>query len=185
MGTLSKFREKLTNVRVKQNYMYKVSFTNLPIGVAGDELSETDNFDLWVQGSKLPGVKPTTVEVKKLNFKFTLPSTIEFNNTWNTDVLMDMNMDIYRALHRWVRIYSDLRLDAGGVRGVPSTKAYVQLLDNNNQPVPNQLYVLEGVFPSDVPDIDLNHDNGDLMKLNVTFTFQYLYLHSEGDPLNK
>jgi hypothetical protein len=68
MGTLSKFREKLTNVRVKQNYMYKVSFTNLPNGVAGDELGETDNFDLWVQGSKLPGVKPTTVEVKKLNF---------------------------------------------------------------------------------------------------------------------
>ncbi len=188
-NSLAAFSNKISSKGVKQSYMFQVLFTNLPNGVAGDELNSkgngSDGFNLWVMASKLPGVKLTTNEIKRNNITVQLPSTVEPVQDWTCDVLLDMNMSIYSSLRKWVAYFSDLATGGAGARGVPTTNAYVDMLDAGGNAVANQRYVLRGIFPVDVPDIDLTHDNGDLVKLSVAWKFQYSYLASDGDPFSK
>lgn len=185
-NSLASFTNNLTQKGVKQSYMYQIMFTGLPAGVAGDELNEqgdgSDGFNLWVMATKLPGVNLEKVEIKRNNIAFQLPNTVAPVQEWTTNVLLDMNMTIYRSLRKWVDYYSDLKKGGYGARGIPQTMGKVQLLDANGSPINSQRYVLKGIFPTSVPDIDLTHDNGDLIKIDVTWTFQYSYLDTDGDP---
>lgn len=72
---------------------------------------------------------------------------------------------------------------ADGVKVIPDVYAKVKLLDDKFNIVKNT-FTLVGVFPSNIPKIDLQYENAStIIDIPCTLTYQYMY-HDELDGKN-
>lgn len=172
--TLSVFKSALTAKKVLQTDFYKVSFTTVPsgVGLGKDEKSEDESFDIWCQGTDLPGRTMTVLEIKKHGFKFNMPNRIEYDGKWKTSVLLDMSLDGYKKLLKWQEVYSNFGDDIGGERGFPTGVAQIQLLDNKFEPNGPAISIY-GVFPTSVPAVSFKQDSSEAITVDVEFGYSY------------
>ena len=206
MATLSAFKTKVSSEKIAQQHYYKVSFTNLndsqassgngyndKIDGAGyDKLKSEitdfmndDNFDIWVQATKLPGATITELELKKHNFTFRMPDHLEFDGSWTCDILMDLSWKNYQRLLKWQTAYYDLAKSGGGLRGFPTAVAIVQMLNNKFESKNMPQMKIYGIYPKVVPAIDLSQEASEYIKPSVEFGFSYTDLMSGVDPLTE
>ena len=98
--------------------------------------------------------------------------------------MLDTNMTHYNSLYDWQSSFADLANDGGGSKVIPNTQAVVELLDASLQTVIHR-YILEGVFPTDVPKLQMQYENAsNVVEFECTFNYQYLYDAEDGDPLD-
>lgn len=206
MATLSAFKTKVSSEKIAQQHYYKVSFTNLnnPQASSGNGYNDTidgagynklnseitdfmndDNFDIWVQATKLPGATITELELKKHNFTFRMPDHLEFDGSWTCDILMDLSWKNYQRLLKWQTAYYDLAKSGGGLRGFPTAVAIVQMLDNKFEDKNMPQMKIYGIYPKVVPAIDLSQEASEYIKPSVEFGFSYTDLMSGVDPLTE
>lgn len=188
MGTLSRFKQAITSDKLLQTTYYKVEFQNVPkyngtMMLFGSDSGEK-SFDLYCQAADLPGKKLTVLEVKKHAFTLRMPNVVEYDGTWKTTVLVNLQLDHYRELLKWQNWYSALNNDVGGERGFCDATATVSILDNNFQTkgVGKKLKIY-GIFPSEVPALSMKQDSSDYLNADVTFTYSYCDDYSGSDPL--
>lgn len=206
MATLSAFKTKVSSEKIAQQHYYKVSFTNLndPQALSGNgyndkidgagydklkseitDFMNDDNFDIWVQATKLPGATITELELKKHNFTFRMPDHLEFDGSWTCDILMDLSWKNYQRLLKWQTAYYDLAKSGGGLRGFPTAVAMVQMLDNKFESKNMPQMKIYGIYPKVVPAIDLSQEASEYIKPSVEFGFSYTDLMSGVDPLTE
>lgn len=211
MATLSAFKTKVSSEKIAQQHYYRVSFSKLGEGQANSgkgynatidgagynqfnndlKISDfqsnsttDDNFDIWVQATKLPGATITELELKKHNFTFRMPDHLEFDGSWTCDILMDLSWKNYQRLLKWQTAYYDLAKSGGGLRGFPTAVATVYMLDNkfDDTNIKMQIY---GIYPKVVPAIDLSQEASEYIKPSVEFGFSYTDLMTGKDPLTE
>jgi hypothetical protein len=61
----------------------------------------------------------------------------------------------------------------GGQKTIPDARGDLRLLSNDGRTT-DKRYVLEGIFPTDIPNIDMRYEeNGNVQIIPVKFTVQY------------
>lgn len=206
MATLSTFKTKVSSEKIAQQHYYRVSFSNLGTRqVTGDtgyndtidsagykqfndlkisDFESGDNFDIWVQATKLPGATITELELKKHNFTFRMPDHLEFDGSWTCDILMDLSWKNYQRLLKWQTAYYDLAKSGGGLRGFPTATATVHMLNNKFVDTDIKMQIF-GIYPKVVPAIDLSQEASEYIKPSVEFGFSYTDLMTGKDPLTE
>lgn len=174
MGTVATFRDQISSQKLLQSTYYKVSFTKLPGGIGSDTSFFNTDFDIFCQGTDIPGKKLGVIEVKRHGFTLRMPGNMEYDGTWKTTVLMDLSLKGYKKLLEWVNVYSNWDTEIGGDRGFPSGTATIQTLDNNYKPTTDQpVITIYGIFPTDVPALAMKQDASDYLNVDVTFAYSY------------
>ncbi len=174
MGTVATFRDQISSQKLLQSTYYKVSFTKVPSGVDPNLGLGTGMFDIFCQGTDIPGKKLTTLEVKRHGFTLRMPGNMEYDGSWKTTVIMDLSLKGYKKLLEWVNVYSNWDTEIGGDRGFPSGEAKIEILDNNYKPLTTagaiQIY---GIFPTEVPALAMKQDASEYLNVDVTFAYSY------------
>lgn len=144
---------------------------------------DSGSITYYVKSSKIPKVTIQETTVNFLSQDFVIPKQVTYDETWNVNVLVNQDMTHYKSLYEWQREYARLELSGGGRKIIPSITAHVGLLDSTLQQVV-RWFTLEGVFPSNIPDLSMQYENAaNLVDFNCTFTYQYVYDEADGDPL--
>jgi hypothetical protein len=142
------------------------------------------DIDLYVSTSAIPGKTISQIEIQRYGITFRLPGPVEFEGTFNTTVRLDANLDIHKALLDMQNVFSDLEKSGGGERGIPNYTSRLYLLDKNmNESESDNVIVIAGIFPSEVGEVELSHEEADISTCDVTWTYQYWYYESDSDPL--
>jgi len=182
-NSVAQFKQKITSEKLLQSTYYKVTFND--VKGAKDNNFELEEFDLFCQGTDLPGKKLGTLEVKRHGFTLRMPGNMEYDGSWKTTVLMDLSLKGYKNLLKWVAYYSSFSNDVGGERGFPSTTATITLLNNNYEETPGAAgkITIYGIFPTEVPALAMKQDASEYLNVDVTFAYSYTDDFSEKDPV--
>lgn len=180
-GTVAQFKQKITDKKLLQSTYYRVVFDS----VKGSEDNNfgLETFDLYCQGTDIPGKKLTTLEVKRHGFTLRMPGNMEYDGSWKTTVLMDLSLVGYKNLLKWVAYYSSFANDVGGERGFPTTTATITLLDNDYKDSKAGKITVYGIFPTEVPALAMKQDASEYLNVDVTFAYSYTNDFVDGDPL--
>lgn len=156
---------------------------DVPGAVKGNGGSDPTSITYYVKSSNIPQVEVSEQLVSFLSQEFVIPKQVQYGDSWKVKVLVDNKLTHYNSLYNWQSQFSDLAIDGGGQKVIPNTRAIVELLDGTMQNVKHR-YILEGVFPSDIPNLQMQYENNaNIVEFECTFNYQYLYNDEDGDPL--
>lgn len=129
-----------------------------------------------------PQIQETTVAF--LSQDFVVPRQVTFGDSWKVKILVDQAMRHYQSLYDWQNSFASLKLSGGGLKIIPNVQAHITLLDASLQYEISK-FTLEGVFPSNIPDISMQYENNStIVDFDCTFTYQYIYDEDNGNPLD-
>jgi hypothetical protein len=157
------------------------------VGSLPDELNSNGDFSFYVKSTTIPKVEIDQTEVSFLSQKFVIPKQVKYGDSWKCKLLVDGKLTMYNALYEWQESLANLKNNGGGYKVIPDVYAKVKLLnaefDTNN---PKNTFTLVGVFPSDIPKINLEYKNAaDIIEVDCTLTYQYMYHDEvESNPLD-
>lgn len=156
---------------------------DVPDPVKGTGGTDPRSITYYVKSSTIPSVEISEQNVAFLSQNFVVPKQVQFGDSWKVKVMLDTNMTHYNSLYDWQSSFADLANDGGGSKVIPNTQAIVELLDASLQTVIHR-YILEGVFPTDIPKLQMQYENAsNVVEFECTFNYQYLYDDEDGDPL--
>ena len=187
-NVLAKFKNKITADKLLQTTFFRLNFVGtIPVGTGFDKLN-IEEFDLYCQGTDLPGKTLTNLEIKKRGFTLRLPNVIEYSGEWKTSVLLNMSLSGYKALLGWQNAYSDLRSGLGGMRGATGVNAEVIMLNERFEEAGGAAgkLIIYDIFPKEVPAISMKHDTSESITVDVTFNYSYTndFSADGADPLS-
>ena len=177
-----------TNI-IKKNPLYLphqfiVTFegADLPAEFASDPTNH-NSLTYYVKSSSVPEVTIAEQTVNFLGQDFVVPKGVTYGGTWQVTCYAMASMYHYNALRAWCEQFADLKNNGGGKKTIPNVKATVHLIDSTMTQDLHD-FVLEGVFPSKVPDLSMKYENAaNIPDLQLEFTYQYMYRLDEEDPL--
>lgn len=177
-----------TNVLKKNPLLYGHQFIITFDGADLPEAFKSDpgnmmSLTYYVKSAKVPKIEIKDATVNFLSQDFVVPGGVQYGATWDVTLMMTNSLKHYVALRDWQKEFAALENNGGGQKTIPNVTAHVHIIDSTMQ---NDLhdFVLEGVFPSKVPDLSMKYENNaNIPEVAVTFTYQYMYRADEGDPL--
>lgn len=177
-----------TNIMSSTALLYKYQFLVQLMGPPdlGWNNSASQNFSYYVQSASIPGVKLVNGKTVFFGTEFRIPGVKQFDHNWQTEILIDQDLTIYKKLEAWRDSISSLKIDGGGEKRIPSYQAKISILNPDHQTI-NESYILEGLWIKSLGDINLAYQNnggGDILKIPVEFRYQYVYREGDGDPLD-
>lgn len=113
-----------------------------------------NNLTFLAQSTSLPQTKINTVKVDYFAQGFRFPGLIEYDKTWNINILLDQQLSIYRQLRLWQEMMSSIARNNGGNKTIPNVRGDIQLLDQYGRQIERRFFV-EGIFPVTVPPIEM------------------------------
>jgi len=143
------------------------------------------NFTYYAQSASLPKFQINKATASYYGTQFRVPTVIQYDHDYNVKILIEQDMIMYERLRLWMKKISDLRLNGGGIKTIPSVAMRLNLLDSTHQYFTTS-YVLEGVWPTNIPTISLEYkqdDNNPIM-LDCKFKYQYCYRDDDFDTSN-
>lgn len=151
------------------------------------EPNSLDSITYYVKAAKVPKVDIKDAKIQFLSQQFDIPIGVTYPDSWDVEVLMTTGLRQYTSIYNWQELYADLKNNGGAQAGqskaIPNIDAHVRLLDSTMQNILHD-FTLVGVFPTKVPDLKMKYENAaNPVPYSCTFCFQYMYEHSEGDPL--
>jgi hypothetical protein len=166
------------------------------------DMGEIDTaFHFYARGAKLPRYTMSTAELSFHGQKFTIPTIVKFEHEYSINVYCDKKLMLWKYFKNWIDEMSQFSQSGGvemdgilrGVRGVPNTQLWLQLLTDPMFNSPTQsapgddtivdTYIMEGMFPTSVGELEWSHDNAEVQTFQLGFSYQYFYPKSEGDSL--
>lgn len=145
-----------------------------------------ENFSYYVQSASIPGTKLVNGKTVFFGTEFRIPGVKQWDHNWQTEILIDEDLKIYKKLELWREAISSLNKNGGGIKSIPHYQAEVSILSTDHQTTV-ETYVLEGVWLKSLGDISLAYQNnggGDVLKIPAEFRYQYVYRKYDGDPLD-
>ena len=191
--SLSQFKSKLAGGGARSN-LFEVSIPSFPSAIdeawgSGDG-QENGIFKFLCKAANLPAstIEPINVPFRGRNLKVAGDRTIA---PWIITVINDEDFKIRTAFERWANVMAKLD-DATGVTNPTSymADAYVQQLGRGREAFAEtntggqssvlRTYKFYDIFPSEVGEIQLSYDSGEIETFQVTFAVQY---YTIGDSL--
>lgn len=166
------------------NHQFTITFSGKDLPSFVQNGTDYESITYYGKAASIPAVTVEQQEVSFLSQKFVVPKQVTYTDSWQTTIMMDQNMTHYQSLYDWQNLFASLKLSGGGLKIIPSVQAHVTLLDASLQYEISR-FTLEGVFPSQIPDIDMQYENAsNVIEFPCTFTYQYLYDEDDGNPLD-
>lgn len=143
-------------------------------------------YTVYAQSASLPGREIETVTAPFYGFDFPIPVNTKYTQTWPLTIRMDKDANVRDLFETWFNKIADLSKSTGGSKGViPSdTYAMVHLLSpdffNTGTGSISRSYRLEGVFPTNLGEVRLDHAGNAISTFDVTLAFQYWYATAVG-----
>lgn len=184
------YNQIITKTPLRFGHQFTVQFNGRDlIRYAGPGFNQQNepkfNITYYVRASEIPQIDINSAKVSYFSAGFEIPGTIKYPEQWNVTILLDQDLTQYNILRRWQEEMSSYRISGGGVKTIPNITASVNLLDRTFQNVVKE-YVMEGVWISDLGQVDFQYQEGssDAKTCACTFNFQYFYEKDiEKDPL--
>jgi hypothetical protein len=135
-----------------------------------------DDIAYFAQSATIPKYSISVAKMVYYGTEFRQPGVKTYDHNWSCDILIDRDLTIYNKLKAWREQISSLKLSGGGVKTIPNVKLRVSILDSTMQ-TKQTSFILEGVWPSKMPSLELGYENGDAtpMKVGIEFKYQYAY----------
>ena len=166
------------------NHQFTITFSGPDLPSFIQHGTDYESITYYGKAASIPAVTVEQQEVSFLSQKFVVPKQVTYTDSWQTTIMMDQNMTHYQSLYDWQNMFASLKLSGGGLKIIPSVQAHVTLLDASLQYEISR-FTLEGVFPSQIPDLDMQYENAsNVIEFPCTFTYQYLYDEDDGNPLD-
>jgi hypothetical protein len=95
---------------------------------------------------------------------------------------------MYDKIKNWMKYLSDLKNNGGGTKQIPNVDLRLNLLDPTHQYFTTS-FVMVGVWPTNISDLQLAYKDGDATPLTLTASFKYQYCYKDdnfdtsADPL--
>ena len=171
--TLNEFYTTLKD-GVMTRHQFQLVFNSK--GVSGRD------FSVYAESTTLPGSKITAEAVFFYGIPFQVPSNLNYDQEWSVVIRCDKKANIRGKLEDWMnQIVSLYDSSAGNYKGViPSDTVDVMLLDPSLKNS-TRTYVLEGLFPTTLGELSLDHKDSGVQTFTTTFAFQYWWVkNAEG-----
>ena len=194
---LAQFYEevKTKGVRLTNQWKMKFNFGDDPSGVLSsvNDRLEGESVTIWAEGSQIPGRTQNVVELPYQGYNMGIPSHAEMTTGIPLNFRGQRNMQYKHAFEDWMDTMSNLDFAAtggdgarvepalggsavagGGFKEVPNVDLEITLM------MPNMVdelesYVLKGIFPTTIGEIELTNDASEIAAYNVDFRYQYWY----------
>ena len=187
--TLKDFYSAITTKGLRTNHMFQLEFAG------GDPLSQpyidqlnTENYIVYAQSAAVPGRQIVNEAVSFYGFPFQVPVNTTYVQTWDCNVRCDKDVQMRDIFEGWMNSISDLSKSTGGSKGIVpvGTYALLHLLSPeffNAAGVANivRTYKMMGIYPSNLGNIEQDHNSNAITTFSTTFTFQYWYAISGTD----
>lgn len=174
--SLRDFYNTVKDNGLRTNHEFQIEFGGLPVRAA-----DMDKFVVYAQSAGLPGRTIEAQPTPYYGFNFQVPTNTTYEQTWELVVRLDKNVEIRTIFEEWFDYIASLKNSTGGKKGlIPSgSYALVHLLSpeffNNNSAAISKSYRLEGVFPSSLGALTLDHSDNSISTFTMTLMFQYWY----------
>lgn len=132
------------------------------------------DFTFLAKSTQLPTMDLRTTKVSYFAQSFEFPGIINYGNTWAVTVNLDSKMLIYKQIRLWQEMMSSIARNSGGNKTIPNVRGQIDLL-NQFGSEPQVKYWVEGIFPTQTPQIDMQYTEGNsnIKEANITFAVQY------------
>lgn len=181
------YQQVAQNIPLLTEYQFLVTM----IPGAGVENYGLDSIDfkklqLLCQSAQIPQKTIQTQDVNYFGKRFSVPTSESPQHTWQTNIILTNRMDSYYELRKLMLRFSSLENNMGGIRTVPNLDIIVDVLNQFSEIDDSQpRIVLKGGYPTQLDHISLVYqDNSELIKPNVTFTYQYSFFTNPGVDRN-
>ena len=182
--TLRDFYSTITTNGLRTNHMFQLEFASgdADIGAAAIKRLNQGNFIVYAQSAAVPGRTIVNEAVSFYGFPFQVPVNTTYTQTWDCNVRCDTNLEMRDIFEGWMDTVSSLAKSTGGSKGlVPvNTYALVHLLspdffNQNGAANVVRSYKMVGIYPSNLGNIEQDHNSNAISTFSTTFTFQYWY----------
>lgn len=132
------------------------------------------DFTFLAKSTALPTMELKNTTVAYFAQSFVFPGIISYGNTWNVTVLLDSKMTIYKQMRLWEEMMSSISRNSGGNKTIPNVRGEIELLDQFGEE-PQIKYWVEGIYPTEVPQLDMQYTEGNnkIQDTNIRFAVQY------------
>lgn len=186
VNTLADFYAVLKEKGLRVNHEFQIEF-----GGATAEALNLSKYIVYCKSASMPGRKIDAVPTPFYGFKFQVPVNTTYEQNWKVSVRCDTNLKVRELIENWFNAYADLARSTGGMKGLVPRESYarVHLLHpdffnkGGASPKISKTYRLEGVFPTGIGPITLDHDSNEISVFDLDVMFQYWYDESGDDPL--
>jgi len=167
-----------TPQRLQNQFQLTVTSSSVSSPVLGP------SFAFYCTATSLPGKQISAEEIAYQGIKFKLPGIVNYGDSWNVTVHCDNAMVVRTTFEQWMNIFSNIQYGGGGQKTVPTDLARIDLLTPDMQNIAST-YVMAGIFPSQIGDLQLSYDAATPSTFDVTFAYQYWYPEGTGqaDPV--
>jgi hypothetical protein len=164
---IAQFRQTIRDISRAYLFMVRMPFV-------GSDLQLTS----FARSATLPSYKLSPVEVKFQSQTLRLAGPADFDGQWTVRFLCDEAHSIRHKFLAWQSVAYDPSIM---VHGAPSQykddRCQVHQLDRRGNSI--AVYNFVGLFPSEVGQIDIAHDNIEPEQFDVTFTYDYWTLNAQ------
>jgi len=146
-------------------YQFKFEISPLPnlVGLSAKELS------LRCTAASLPG---SSIEQTKVNLgahEINYPGQRKFNGNWTVSLIEGNKAQVLRVLTGWMDLCNNSETGLQSPTSLIKSTGIISLFDNSGTVVFKRR--LLGVWPTEMPDIQLDMSSSEAMKIDVTFSY--------------
>lgn len=164
---ISAFRNTIRDISRAYLFMIRIPFI-------GDDTQMTS----FARSASLPSYSLGTVEVKFQAQTLRLAGPAEFEGTWSTSFLCDEAHSIRHKFLSWMSVaYDPSTMSHGAPSQYKDDRCQIHQLDRAGNSI--SVYNFIGLFPSNVGQIEVSHENVEPEQFEVTFTYDYWILNAQ------
>jgi hypothetical protein len=180
--SLKDFYQTVRNNGLRTNHEFQIELAGIPIG--------QDNFEKYIVYAQSAGMPGRTIEAQPTpfyGFDFQVPTNTKYEQTWTVTIRADKDLKTREMFEDWFDYVADLRKSTGGQKGLIPSGSYgiVHLLspeffNEGGSADVSRTYRLEGLFPTELGALTLDHSDNGISTFDVTLMFQYWYPTDSG-----
>lgn len=170
-------------------YPYQFVIEFVQGGTMGDGFGGTQTFDLfdnssnpdenftyYAQSGSIPKFTVNKAAVNYYATEFRTPTVIQYEHDWSVKILLEQDMIMYEKLRTWMKLMTNLENSGGGIKTIPNINMRISLM-NAEHTYFTTSYVMVGIWPTQIPKINLKYESGSsqAMTLDCKFKYQYCY----------
>lgn len=167
LTNIFQFRQTIRDISRAYLFMIRMPF-----------VGTDDRLTSFARSTTLPAYKLHPVEVKFQSQTLRLAGPADFDGNWTVKFLCDEAHTIRHKFLAWMSVAYDPSIQ---VHGAPSQylddRVQVHQLDRRGNSIATYNFV--GLFPSEVGQIDVAHDNLEPEAFDVNFTYSYWTLNAQ------
>jgi len=179
--SLKNFYDTVRNKGLRTNHEFQIEFAGVPVAQ-----SDFEEFVVYAQSAGMPGRTIEAQPTPFYGFEFQVPTNTKYEQTWTITVRADKDLKSRVMFEEWFDYIADLRKSTGGKKGLIPQGSYgvVHMLSpeffNNDQAEVSRTYRLEGLFPTELGALTLDHSDNGISTFDVTLMFQYWFPTDRG-----